>query len=381
MKAPLLICRYAWQTPVEYGPVPVVDAARWPVGKPMHFENPSFLNACNGEPVNRPPVWIMRQAGRYLPEYRAIRARRTFREVCSTPELATEVTLQPIRRFDLDAAIVFSDILVLTEAMGVPFEIVPNRGPVMERTIRTAAAVNELRVPDPEETLAYQLDAIRMICSELGGRIPLIGFAGAPLTLACYLIEGGPSRDFSRVRRFFYEQPEVARQLLSLIARSISGLLRAQVRAGAAAVQLFESWAGTLSPHLFREIALPAIRTIFNDLEDLEVPRILYMGSTGPFLDDLNDFPCEVVSVDWRTDLTMAAAQIGASKVLQGNMDPCALFLEKTALTREVTKVLDMGTRAKGHIFNLGHGILKETDPDALDLVVDTVHAWSSRSD
>ena len=347
----------------------------------MQLKNPNLINACLGKPVDRTPIWVMRQAGRYLPEYRAVRAKHSFREVCTIPELATEVTLQPIRRYDLDAAIIFSDILVVTEAMGVPFEIVPKRGPIMAHTVRTAAEVDQLRVPDPEESLGYQLDAIRMVCSELDNKIPLLGFAGAPLTLACYLIEGGPSRDFASVRRFAYEQPDLARRLLMVIADAVTQLLRAQVKAGVSAIQLFESWAGSLGPHLFREIALPAIRKVFEGLADLDVPRILYLGRTGQYLDDLVDLPCEVVSIDWQTDLATAVKKLGANKAVQGNMDPCALFIDPAKLPQEVTRVLEKGKGAKGHIFNLGHGIIKETDPEALALVVETVHEWSPRSE
>ena len=347
----------------------------------MSIKNPNLLKACVGQPVDRPPLWVMRQAGRYLPEYRALRAKHSFREMCTNPELATEVTLQPIRRYDLDAAIIFSDILVVTEAMGVPFEIVPEKGPIMAHTVRTSEEIDQLRVPDPEESLGYQLDAIRLVCSELNNRIPLLGFAGAPLTLACYLINGGPSRDFASVRRFMYERPERARRLLSVIAESVTHLLRAQILAGASAVQLFESWAGCLSPSLFREFALPAIRTVFEGLADLDAPRILYLGNTGSYLDDLVDLPCEVVSVDWQTDLATAVAKIGAAKAVQGNLDPCALFLDHAQLPAEVTRVLEAGAGAKGHIFNLGHGILKQTDPDALAVVVETVHGWCPGSE
>lgn len=343
------------------------------------YENPTILRALRGEPVDQTPVWIMRQAGRYLPEYRAVRAKHSFREVCTTPELATEVTMQPLRRFALDAAIIFSDILVVTEAMGVPFEIVKGTGPVMERTIRTAQDLATLRPVVPEESLGYMLDAIKMVCSEIGGRIPLLGFAGAPFTLACYLIEGGPSRDFSSARRLMYETPEVVHELLAKIADAVAALLRAEVLAGAAAVQVFETWGSILAPDTFRDFALPAIRRVMAGLADLGVPRILYLGNTGQYLDHLKDLDCEAISIDWRTHMPRAVNALGQTHSLQGNLDPCALFLPPDRLRSAVAQTLENAAGAKGHVFNLGHGILPAVDPDNLGVLVDAVHEFSAK--
>lgn len=334
-----------------------------------------FIDTCNGIKGDRPPLWVMRQAGRYLPEYRAVRAENTFREVCQTPELACEVTLQPIRRYAMDAAIIFSDILVVTEAMGVPFEIVPGKGPVMERTIRSFDDLATLKDAEPDVDLKYLADAIELTTSHLGEDTPLIGFAGAPFTLACYLIEGGPSKDFASARRMMYEQPDLMTALLSKIADSVTSTLRAEVAAGARAVQVFDSWGGNLPPELFRGFALPAINKVLAGLADLGVPRILYLGNTASHLEDLSGVDSDVVSIDWRTDFSKAVEVLGSTHTVQGNLDPCALFLPEEELRKRVRGVMDAGAQARSHVFNLGHGILPQVDPDSLGVLVDTVKA------
>jgi len=336
--------------------------------------NDLLLRAARGESVERTPVWIMRQAGRYLPEYMAVRAKASFRDLLNTPDLATEVTLQPIRRFDLDAAIIFSDILVVSEAMGLPFEIVKGTGPVMERTIRDAAAVDALRIAEPEQSLPKLLEAIAQVSSELSDKVPLLGFAGAPFTLATYMVEGGTSKNHNVIRRMAYEAPELLGRLLDKLAESVARVLRAQIKAGAAAVQLFETWASALPPDAYRVVALPAVRKILASLSDLDVPKIVYAGHIGHYLDDYIGLDAEVIGVDWRLPMSRAVAKIGRRHAVQGNLDPCALFLPRERLREAVRDVLDGARGAKGHIFNLGHGILPTVDPDQLGFAIDTVH-------
>ncbi|MCA9562341.1 MAG: uroporphyrinogen decarboxylase [Myxococcales bacterium] len=343
------------------------------------YRSETFLQAARGLPVEKTPIWVMRQAGRYLPEYRAVRQKASFRDLTKTPELAAEVTLQPLRRYDLDAGIIFSDILVVTEAMGVPFEIVKGTGPVMERTIRSADDVDTLREVDAEEQLPELLQAIRLVVGELGGRVPLLGFAGAPFTLACYLVEGGPSKDFARMRRLMHEAPDLAKRLINKIADAVANVLRAQVLAGASAVQLFDTWAAVLSPAAYREFTGPANNRILASLEDLGVPRIMFVGNTGAHFDSLRDAPAEMISVDWRTDLSAAVDKLGDRYSLQGNLEPTALFLPPDRLREAAKGVLEVGRGARGHVFNLGHGILPQVDPEHLGVLVDAVHELSVR--
>lgn len=339
------------------------------------YQNDRFLRACRGEETSQTPVWIMRQAGRYLPEYRAVRQKATFRQLLTTPDLATEVTLQPLRRYPLDAGILFSDILVVPEAMGVPFEIVSGKGPVMDRPVRTAEAVAELKPVDPEADLPYLLDAVRQIVGELDGRIPLIGFAGAPFTLACYLVEGTSSRDHWRMRRLIYESPELATDLLTRVADGVTALLRAQIEAGVAAVQVFESWAGVLTPAEFSGYAMPAIQRVLDGLAEYDVPKIVYAGHTEHYLPDLVASTADVLGVDWRTPLPRVIDAVGGTKSVQGNLEPCALFADEARLGPMVDRIVHEGQAARGHVFNLGHGILPQVDPAKLGFVIDRVHA------
>lgn len=323
------------------------------------------------------PVWIMRQAGRYLPQYRATRARAgDFLTLCKTPELACEVTLQPIDLFGLDAAILFSDILVPLEAMGVPLAFVEGEGPKLE-PVRSSAEVGKLREVPPAEGVPFVLDAVRLIRRELAGRVPLIGFAGAPFTLASYLVEGGGSKNFRHVLGWMYSDPTGFRALLDLLARNVGAYLRAQVEAGAQAVQIFDTWAGMLSRRAYREFALPATREVIASVKPLGVPVILYANGCAPFLEEMGASGADVISVDWRVGLAEAAVRTRGAVALQGNLDPLALYAPPDLLVKEIHRVLGEAP-AEGHVFNLGHGILPDAPVEAVRLLVETVHRWEA---
>ncbi|HSV73512.1 MAG TPA: uroporphyrinogen decarboxylase [Chthonomonadales bacterium] len=339
----------------------------------MNEPRDRFLRACRREPVDRTPIWIMRQAGRYLPEYRAIRERRSMLECCTTPELAAEITLLPIRRFDLDAAILFSDLTIPFTPMGAPFTLQENVGPVIESPIRSAADVQRLRPVEPEADLAFTLEAIRTVRRDL--RVPLIGFCGAPFTWACYLIEGRGSRDFARTRAFLHAEPAAWNRLMELLTESALRYLTAQVAAGAQAVQLFDSWAGILAPHVYREAVLPHVRRLFDGLRPLRVPAIHFGVGTATLLEAMRDAGGDVIGVDWRTPLGEARRRLGDGVALQGNLDPTALLAGPDALRRETQRVLDEASGRPGHVFNLGHGVLPATPPEQVALLVDLVHA------
>ncbi|NLE88175.1 MAG: uroporphyrinogen decarboxylase [Myxococcales bacterium] len=338
-----------------------------------------FLRACRREPVDCTPVWFMRQAGRYMAEYRAIRAKRTLLEICKEPELATEVTLQPVRAHGVDAAILFADILLPLEPMGAPFEFAQGEGPVVHHPIRTAADVERLRVIDPEEGLGYVLEAIRMIRGELDGKTPLIGFAGAPFTLASYLIEGGKSSTYIRTKRLMYSEPETWAQLMGKLAEVVRRYLRAQVEAGAQALQVFDSWVGALGPQDYQEHIAPHMRHILADVEKTGVPVIHFGTGTSTLLELQRDAGGTVIGVDFRLPLDEAHRRLGDGVALQGNLDPLLLLAPWEVLEPRVRDVLDRGRVAPGHIFNLGHGIVPETPPDAVKRVVDLVHEASRR--
>ena len=331
-----------------------------------------FLLACRRQHVDATPIWIMRQAGRYLPEYRETRARAgDFLTLCKTPELACEATLQPIRIFGLDAAIVFSDILIPLEAMGLDLAFTEGEGPKLSR-VKDAADIARLRVPDPAETAGFLLEAVRLIRRELPQNVPLIGFAGAPFTLATYAVEGGTSRRFRNILAWLYERPEGFTDLMDKLADTAALFLRAQVEAGADAVQIFDTWAGILSRRLYREFAMPYTARIVEALKGLDVPVILYANGSSPFLEEMAATGVDVVSVDWRTSLAEAASRTRGAVALQGNMDPMALFGGARAVEREAARVLSEAP-ATGHIFNLGHGIQPETPVEAVHLLVETV--------
>jgi uroporphyrinogen decarboxylase len=339
-----------------------------------------FLRACRREPVDATPVWFMRQAGRYMAEYRAIRAKYTLLEICKNAELATEVTLQPVKAHGVDAAILFADILLPLEPMGAPFEFAKGEGPVIHQPVRDRKAVDALRVIDPEEGLGYVLDAIKMIRKELDGKTPLIGFAGAPFTLASYLIEGGKSSNYALTKRMMYREPDTWHALMGKFSEVVRRYLHAQIKAGANAVQLFDSWVGSLSPLDYEEFILPHVAHILKDLEQTGVPVIHFGTDTGSLLVLQQRAGGTVIGVDWRTPIDRAITRLGPSVAVQGNLDPLLLGAPRELLTRRVDDILVRARGAAGHIFNLGHGILPDTDPDSVKFVVDLVHERTKRS-
>ncbi|MGA8037720.1 MAG: uroporphyrinogen decarboxylase [Candidatus Acidiferrales bacterium] len=318
-----------------------------------------FLRACRCQPVERVPVWIMRQAGRYLPEYQAVRRDHSFLEICKTPELAAEVSLQPFRIIGVDAIIVFSDILIVAEAMGMPLAV-PDAGPVLSNPVRDAAAVRRLRDFDPNIETRFVGDAIREICKQAGSEVPVIGFAAAPWTLACYMMEGRTRGDISHAKQILRDQPALVHELLNRIAHATVGYLKSQIEAGASVVQLFDTWAGELSATEYEEFELPATRAIFRELGHSETPKILYAKGSSHLLGALGKAGSDVVSVDWRTDLAEARTVLGDSIALQGNVDPSVLLAPRDAV-RSAARAAVSKTGGKGHILNLGHGILPTT--------------------
>ena len=332
--------------------------------------NESLLDACWGKPVERLPVWFMRQAGRSLPEYRALREKHSMFDIFADPELAAEVTLQPVRRLGVDAAILFSDIVVPLAAVGVEVDLRP--GPVLAQPFRSPDDLSRLRALEPATDIPFVLDTVRLLTAELD--VPLIGFAGAPFTLASYLIEGGPSKTLARTKAAMHADPAFWAELLDRLAGIVVASLRAQVQAGASAVQVFDSWAGLLSPADYRRSVLPATRTIFAALEDLGVPRIHFGVGTGELLELLADAGPDVVGVDWRVPLDRARARLGDGVAVQGNLDPAVCLAPWEVVAREARAVLDANGGRPGHVFNLGWGVLPETDPDVLRRLVDFVH-------
>jgi uroporphyrinogen decarboxylase len=337
-----------------------------------------FLRACRREPVDATPVWFMRQAGRYMAEYRKVREKHTLLDICRAPELALEVTLQPLRAFEVDAAILFADILLPLEPMGAPFEFAAGEGPVIHAPVRDRAAVERLRLFEPEEGLPHVLQAIRLLRRELEGKTPLIGFAGAPFTLASYLVEGGKSSHFMRVKRFMYDEPQAFGELMHKLAEVVRRYLHAQIAAGAQAVQLFDSWVGCLSPRDYTEYVLPHVRHILASVAEAGVPVIHFGTGTGALLELQREAGGSVIGVDWRTPLDDARRRLGDGVALQGNLDPILLFAPRPLLERRVDEVLAAAPRT-GHVFNLGHGILPETNPDAVRFVAERVHRVTSR--
>ncbi|MGD0955729.1 MAG: uroporphyrinogen decarboxylase [Candidatus Acidiferrales bacterium] len=328
---------------------------------PLHKENRRrlFLGACRFEPVERVPVWLMRQAGRYLPEYQAVRARHSFLEICKTPELAAEVSLQPYRVLGVDAIIVFSDILIVAEAMGLPLDV-PDSGPELGNPVRDAATVRQLRDFDPERETRFVGDAIRAICKAAGPDVPVIGFAAAPWTLACYMIEGRTRGDVSHAKRMLREEPQTVRELLERIARATVGYLKSQIAAGAAAVQLFDTWAGELASDEYEEFEMPATTAIYDALGEGDVPRILFAKGSATHLENMARTGADVLSVDWKTDLAEARRRLGRRVALQGNVDPSILLGDEEGVRRAAREAIEK-TGGVGHILNLGHGILPTT--------------------
>ncbi len=336
------------------------------------FEDAPFLLACRRRPAPRVPVWFMRQAGRSLPEYRARRGAGSILEVVRRPELVAELTLQPVRRYGVDAAILFSDIVVPVAAIGFGVDVVPGRGPVVSRPFRTKEDLSRLRPLEPEEDTPYVLEAVRALASECP--VPLIGFAGAPFTVASYLIEGGPSRTYARTKALMHAEPETWWALLESLADVALCSLRSQVAAGASAVQLFDSWAGALSPVDYAELVLPFSRRIFEGLADLGVPRIHFGVGTGELLGLMAAAGADVVGVDWRVPIDEAWRRIGSEKAVQGNLDPALCLAPWEVVATETRKLLERAGGRPGHVFNLGHGVLPDTDPSVLERVVELVH-------
>ncbi len=345
--------------------------------------NDRLLRALRRQPVDRTPVWLMRQAGRYLPEYRATRARAgDFMTLCQTPELACEVTLQPLARFPLDAAILFSDILTIPDAMGLGLSFSEGEGPQFARPLRSAADIARLAAPDPEVELRYVMDAVRLIRRELAGRVPLIGFAGSPWTLATYMVEGGSSKDYARIKGLLYDQPERLHQLLDVLVRAVTDYLNAQAAAGAQVLMIFDTWGGLLTPSAYREFSLAPMARIVAGLRrspaNERVPVILFTKGGGAWLEDLAATGCDAVGVDWTVDLHDARQRVGSRVALQGNLDPAVLYAGPERIRQQVAQVLaDFGPGA-GHVFNLGHGVQPQIDPEHVRALVEAVHELSA---
>ena len=336
-----------------------------------------FIRACRREPVDCTPLWFMRQAGRYMSEYRALREKHSLLELCKTPELAVQVTLQPLKAYAVDAAILFADLLLPLEPMGAPFEFQAGEGPVVHSPVRTAKDVERLRIINPEEDLGYVLTAIRWLRRELDGKTPLIGFAGAPFTLASYLVEGGKSANYLTTKRLMYSEPELWNALARKLAEVVRRFLRAQVEAGAQAVQLFDSWVGALSPEDYAKFVEPHVAHVLQDVMTLGVPVIHFGTGTQSLLQLQKRAGGTVIGVDWRTPIELARQQLGFDVALQGNLDPILLFAPR-ALLAERAKDLLMRAQGGAHIFNLGHGILPQTDPDQVRFLCDWVHEQSA---
>lgn len=345
-----------------------------PAGRPT--AGSAFVRACRGESVTHTPVWFMRQAGRSLPEYRELRAGVRMLESCRRPDLVTEITLQPVRRHGVDAAIFFSDIMVPLDAAGVDLDIVAGTGPVVAEPVRTMADLDRVRPLDPS-AVSYVDEAVRLLTAELG-ETPLIGFAGAPFTLASYLVEGGPSRNHTQTKALMYGDPDLWHALLARLADITLTFLKVQIGAGVSAVQLFDSWVGALSEADYREYVLPHSRAVLDGLADAGVPRIHFGVGTALLLPAMAQAGADVVGVDWRTPLDQAAKLVPGHPV-QGNLDPAVLFAPWEVIEREVRRILAEGRTAPGHVFNLGHGVLPETDPTVLTRVVELVHTLSVR--
>lgn len=336
----------------------------------------AFLLACRRQPAAHTPVWFMRQAGRSLPEFRALRERHSFAEIVGSPELTAEVTLQPVRRLGVDAAILFSDIVTPIAAIGVDVQIKPGVGPVFAEPFRSAADLARLRPLEPETDIPYILKSVALAVREL--KVPLIGFAGAPFTVASYFVEGGPSRDYVRTKALMHGNPALWHELLERLADLSLASLRAQVQAGASAVQLFDSWAGSLSPDEYATSVLPASRRILEGLADLGVPRIHFGVGTGELLALMGDAGADVVGVDWRVPLDRAWERIGFDRGVQGNLDPAICLAPWEVVASRAAGVLAAAGRRPGHVFNLGHGVLPDTDPDVLARLVEFVHETTS---
>ena len=347
------------------------------------LKNDNFLRALRREPTPYTPIWIMRQAGRYLPEYNATRKRAgNFLTLCKTPELATEVTLQPLERFPLDAAIIFSDILTIPDAMGLGLYFAEGEGPKFERPLRDEAAIKALQVPNPDEKLGYVMDAIRMTVGALDGRVPLIGFSGSPYTLACYMIEGGGSDDFRLIKTMLYDRPDLLKHILAINAAAVTAYLKAQVSAGAQALMIFDTWGGNLAHGAYLEFSLPYMQEIVtalkSDAATKNVPVILFTKGGGLWLESMAATGCDGLGLDWTQDLSRARKRVGDRVALQGNIDPMSLFAAPQQVRDGAAEALAAFGKGNGHVFNLGHGISQHTPPDRVAALVAAVHELSA---
>lgn len=339
--------------------------------------NDRFLRALKQQPVDCTPIWLMRQAGRYLPEYRELRRRAgDFLTLCKTPELAAEITLQPLRRFDLDAAILFSDILTIPDAMGLGLTFTDGIGPCFDRPISSRSEIDLLPIPDPSDDLRYVIDAVRQIRHELRGRLPLIGFAGSPWTLATYMVEGKSSRDFGKIKHLIYTCPEGAHLLLEKLTRAITLYLASQIEAGVDAFMLFDTWGGTLSTEAYKIFSLHYMQQIIDELPG-STPSIIFTKGGGNWIEAIASVGSAAVGIDWTVDIAMARSQVGNKVTLQGNLDPAIMLTSPEIIEKEARRVLDGFGKGTGHIFNLGHGITPDVPPDHVATLVKTVHEYS----
>ncbi|MBI5188469.1 MAG: uroporphyrinogen decarboxylase [Nitrospirae bacterium] len=353
--------------------------------------NDTFLRACRGEKVEYTPVWLMRQAGRYLPQYQAVRANVDFITLCKTPELAAKVTLQPVNILGVDAAILFSDILIPVEAMGVYLTFSDKKGPVLSEPVRNRSAVDRLIIPDVGEDMPFILETIKTLRRELENKVPLIGFSGAPFTLATYMIEGGSSKNFIHTKRMMFQHSGVFSCLMEKLTATVISYLSAQINAGVQAVQIFDTWAGILTPRDYEEFALPYVKLVVDALKseqrakskeqrvESSVPIIYFANDCAGILKEVKKTGADVIGIDWRIDMADAIKRLGKKVVVQGNLDPCALFLPKEKIEEKVKDILWKGESAKGHIFNLGHGILPETPVENVIAMVEAVHKYGKK--
>jgi len=346
------------------------------------LQNDRLLRALLRQPVDMTPVWMMRQAGRYLPEYKATRAKAgDFLSLCKNPELACEVTMQPLARYPLDAAILFSDILTIPDAMGLGLYFGEGEGPKYESQVRSQAGIDALPIPDPEQELGYVMDAVRVIRRELNGRVPLIGFSGSPWTLATYMVEGGSTKNFALSKGMMFDQPALMHALLGKLAESVTQYLNAQIAAGAQAVMIFDTWGGTLAPHDYQDFSLSYMQQIVEGLtrenEGRQVPVVLFTKGGGQWLEMMADTGCDALGLDWTTDISEARARVGDQVALQGNMDPCTLYASPQVIRNAVAEILAGYGNGSGHVFNLGHGIHPGINPEHAGAMIDAVHELS----
>ena len=352
----------------------------------MKLENDTFIRALFREPTAYTPIWLMRQAGRYLPEYNQTRARAgNFLALCKKPDLATEVTMQPLARYRLDAAIVFSDILTIPDAMGLGLYFAEGEGPKFERPLREEREIRDLCAPDPTAHLRYVLDTVRQVRKSLAGSVPLIGFSGSPFTLACYMIEGRGSSDFASVKKMLYQRPDLLHKILAVNAQAVTDYLNAQIEAGAQAVMIFDTWGGMLSDAAYHEFSLAYIKQIIGSLrrenEGMRVPSIVFTKGGGGWLESIADTGCDAVGLDWTINIGAAKARVGARVALQGNMDPAVLLSSPEAVQREAVAILEQFGSGPGHVFNLGHGISQFTPPEHVSALIEAVRGFGACND